>query len=151
MFFFNNEKKKYLEILANYGLPVNGNSWWVRYPKRAAEEIYKMQENTYAALSYDANRLIWTESIVNNFDTPFVISIETDSNYPFSMPNSFVKDPYIAPGNDRHIFADGSLCLFDSSDYNSQMSILEIRGHVCTFCFCIEVYLNTKHWPAAGH
>ena len=152
MFFFGNEKKKYLDILNEIALPIESKEyWWARYPKRACEEIYKLKENTNAFMETSGNRLIWKEEIINNFGSAFVISIETNSKYPFSMPKTFLLKPHIEPSDDKHMFKDGSLCLMHPSSYNSRISILQIRNQASAWCFCIEAYANTGKWPAAEY
>ena len=89
--FADSEKEKCLDVLRECGLPVTG-FWWGRFPRRAIEEIYKMEENTSAIFSHREGKLIWEEEIINNFGTGFLISIETGSNYPFSPPKVYVKE-----------------------------------------------------------
>lgn len=150
--FFNNERDQYLEILQDCGLPVNGGGFWTKFPKRAAEEICKLEENTNAILTSCSNsKLIWEEEIYNNFGTYFLISIEVDSGYPFSIPKVFVKDSDIDCKVDIHRYGDGSLCLMHADDYNSNMSILEFRGQACSWCMCVQVYKETGEWPAAEY
>ena len=36
-------------------------------------------------------------------------------------------------------------------DYNTKMSVIDFRNFAAAWCFCIEVYVNTREWPAAQH
>lgn len=140
-----------LQILANKGLPTNSQAcWWVKYPKRALQEIRTMERNTNAYLTYYGNKLIWEEVVKNNFNTRFYISIETEG-YPHKMPRVFVKDSDIKFKRRKHTYKDGSLCLMESSEYNSRLSVLQIRNQACAWCWAVEVYTHTKSWPAAEH
>jgi hypothetical protein len=145
------EKKPYLEVLGEYGLPVKGDYWWTRFPKRAVDEIFAMRKNTKATLIQCDEKLIWQESITNNFDSRFYISIETNESFPHKMPKVFVKEPWINPSNTIHIYSDGTLCLMHPSSYNSRISILEIRNLAAAWCFCYDVFSHTGTWPAAEH
>lgn len=149
--FDNFEKKKCLEVLGAYGLTTQGNYWWVRYPKRAVDEIFKMQKSTSASLSIDDDILGWKEWIVNNFDSQFRILIKTQENHPYEMPKVFLKEPYVKPSNEIHMYKDGSLCLMHPDSFNSRISILEIRNLAAAWCFCFEAYANTGKWPAAEY
>lgn len=148
--FFSEEKKKSLEILRMCALPTNSNEyWWVRYPKRAVEEIYKMEENTNAGFFHKGGKLIWEEDIISNFKTSFLISIETNSKHPFFPPMAFVKEPKIECGETGHMYGNGSLCLFRPEEYSTSMSILDIRCMACSWCFCFEAYVNSGKWAGA--
>ncbi len=147
--FENFEKQQCLNVLGDFGLPVRGDYWWTRLPKRCLEEIHSMRKNTNATLARCDEELIWNECIVNNFETKFHISIETDESFPHKMPKVFVKDPWIKPSISAHMYEDGRLCLMHSNDYNSGISILEIRNLAAAWCFCYQVYSHTGTWPAA--
>lgn len=147
--FADREKEKGLQILSENGLPVTGHYWWTRYPKRCVDEIYRMYENTNAAFSHSGDNLIWEELIINDFETRFLISIETNSNFPFASPKVYVKDSELYLGDVKHQYDDGTLCLFAPSAYSTKMTILQIRNLSCAWCFCAEVYLKEGKWPAA--
>lgn len=147
--FDNFEKKKCLEILSEHGLTVRGDHWWIRYPKRGIQEIFAMLQNTNATLVRCDEKLIWRETITNNFSSNFTISIEARENHPHEMPKVHLDQPQIEPSNKIHMYKDGSLCLMHSNEYNSRISILEIRNLAAAWCWCIEVYTNTGEWPAA--
>ena len=135
--------------LSEKGLPTNSKScWWVKYPNRALQEIDKMYVGTNAALSYSGKKLIWDEVIKNNFGTQFYISIVTE-NYPHKMPKVFVKEAEIRFRRGKHIYGDGSLCLLHPDDYNSNISILQMRNLGCAWCWAVEVYIETKEWPTS--
>lgn len=147
--FSDNDREEYLSTLSKCGIPVCGHYWWTRYPKRAVEEIEGMLEHSKAVLDCRGNRLIWEESIVNNFGRVFVFSIEAGGNYPFTAPKVFLKEPYITPSDGKHIYGDSSLCLFRPEAYSSRMRILNIRHIACSWCFCIDAYERTGEWPGA--
>tara|TARA_B100000315_G_C14544659_1_gene572645 strand:- start:1209 stop:1670 length:462 start_codon:yes stop_codon:yes gene_type:complete len=150
MFFSDNEKNKCLNALEELGFSKNKNCWIWKYPKRAIMELGLMKINTNSEFSQEGNRLIWTEYITNNFGSQFLISIEA-KDYPFKMPKAFVKEPYIKPSHDKHMYTeDGSICYMHPNSYISKISILEIRNQICSWCFCIEVFSNTGKWPAAA-
>jgi len=138
-------------LLGSYDLPTHSSSfWWVRYPRRAVEEIRQMEENTNAMLFCEGSSLIFKEEIVSNFGTHFLLLIKVGSNYPFSMPDVYVVDSDIDVSNAKHQYSEGRFCLMHPSDYNSNnTSILEIRNLAAAWCWCAEVYLNTGEWPAA--
>ena len=136
-------------LLSIKGLPTNKRDcWWVKYPNRALQEIDKMHSSTNAALRCSSKKLIWDEVIKNNFGTQFYISIETE-NYPHKMPKVFLKEAEIMLKKQKHTYRDGSLCLLHPDDYNSNISILQIRNLACAWCWAAEVYVHTKKWPAA--
>jgi hypothetical protein len=138
-----------LQKLSLKGLPTTSKSyWWVKYPTRALKEIEKMHANTNAALRCFGGKLIWDEVIRDNFGTQFFISIEAE-DYPHKMPKAFVKEAEIKFKHAKHMYRDGSLCLMHHNDYNSSISILEIRNLACAWCWAVEVYTHTKEWPAA--
>lgn len=145
------ENKKCLEVLADYGLDTGGENWWVQFPKRALEEIYVMHENTNANLVRDRYRLVWDEWIETNFGSNFLISVVASENHPHVIPDAFVRQPSINPNSKIHTNPDSSLCLMHPSEYNSNISILEIRNLASAWCFCYEVYQHTGKWPAAEH
>ena len=148
-FFVDTEKNNCLQALRACNLPMTENTWWVRYPKRAVEEIYKMKEHTNASLSSRGKQIVWRERIVNNFGNTFVISIESQETHPFSAPKVFLKQPCIENSRDKHMWKDGSLCLFKPASYSSNMRILEIRNLACSWCFCYSAYKNTGTWVGA--
>jgi len=136
-------------LLSKKGLPTNKRGcWWVEYPNRALQEIDKMHSSTNAALRCSGKKLIWDEVIKNNFGTQFYIAIETE-NYPHKMPTVFLKEAEIMLKKQKHTYRDGSLCLLHPDDYNSNISILQIRNLACAWCWAAEVYVHTKKWPAA--
>jgi len=143
------EKDNCVQALKSFNLPITGSTWWAKYPKRAVEEIYKMKENTSASLRCTGNQLVWEERVVNNFGATFVISIKSMENHPFAAPKVFLKSPCVEPHRDRHMYKDGSLCLFKPEFYSSRMSILEIRNLSCSWCFCYSAYKNTGKWSGA--
>jgi len=145
------ENEQFLEILRNYGIPLNGNFWWCRFPKMAVESIWAMQNNTNASLIICEEKLIWQEWVTNNFDTRFFISIETQKNHPHEMPKVFIKEPHIKSDTTIHMYQDGHLCLMHSSEYNSKISVLEIRNQAASWCFSFEVFAYTGKWPAAEY
>lgn len=147
--FFNSERDKALEILRHCGLPTQGDFWWVRYPVRAVEEIYKMRENTNAIMSRVGQILEWDEWITNNFGNVFQIKIEIDQSFPSFMPEVYLEYPKLDNDNVPHSFGDGSLCLMHEDDYSSKMSILDIRNAACAWCWCYDLYKQTGEWPAA--
>jgi len=153
--FVDKEKEKCLQVLGEYGLPTAGYYWWVSYPKRAIDEIYRMHENTNAVFFREERKLIWEEVITNEFDSRFLIAIETDSTFPFTQPSVYVKESDVDLKDAKHKYDNGSLCLFTPSAYSSKMTILQIRNLACAWCFCADIYLRTdkKEWPAAeaGH
>jgi len=147
--FTDKEKEKCLDILQDCGLPRTGNYWWVRYPKRAITEIYSMDQNTGAMHYFRDRRLVWEEVIVNNYGTQFLLSIETNSNYPFDPPIVYVKDSEIDISDASHQYGGGALCLFRPDMYSSSWSIIKVRNIACSWCFCAESENNTGKWPGA--
>lgn len=146
--FSDEEKKKCLDTLSRYGLPVRGSYWWVRYPKRAVDEVNRMR-NTNAKLIFNDNKLFWEEWITNDYGTPFLISIESEENHPFKEPDVFLKEPKLEHHERKHMYSDGSLCLFRPEEFSSRMTILDIRNMAASWCFCYESYVNTGNWPGA--
>lgn len=145
----NNIVKKKLPKLSSKGLPTDSNNyWWVRYPKRAISEIEKMNKSTNAAYKCVGRKLIWDEVIKNNFKTQFYISIET-VDYPQKMPAVYIKESEIKFKRNKHMFKGGKMCLMHQDDYNSKISILEIRNMACAWCWAVEVYTHTNKWPTA--
>lgn len=147
MFSNNDEKSQCLQILNECG--IYGSGWWTRYPKRAVEEIYKMHENTNAVLKTEGSKLIWEEELFNNFNTYFKISIEAGSNFPFEMPDTYVRNSGIDISRAKHMYSGSRLCLMHPSEYHSYISVLEIRNLAAAWCFCAEAYIETGEWPAA--
>jgi hypothetical protein len=145
------EKKKCLEMLGEYGLITQGNYWWVRYPKRAIEEILTMKENTNAYMSICDDQLIWTEKIVNNLGSEYLITIESRDNYPFKMPKVSLIEPWVNPNQKIHMYKNGTICFMHPDSYNSRISVLEIRNQVAVWCFAYDVFTHTGEWPAAEH
>lgn len=139
-------KNELLDMLKMYG--VYGSGWWTRYPKRAVEEIYKMYQGTNTVLIHRGNKIIWEEEIFNNYGTRFVISIEA-ANYPHTMPDVYVKDSEIDISSSKHLYPPNKPCLMEPHEYNSNISILELRNLLCAWCWCAETYINTGEWPAA--
>ncbi len=148
--FFEDPKDEYLETLEACGLPVDSNNYWfVRHKKRAVEELFKMQENTNSTVFCRETKLIWEVDIINEFGSYFLISIETNANYPFTAPKVYLKDPELEDGFAKHVYKDKSLCLFHPDEYSSSMSILDIRNIAASWLHCYEIYLETKVWRAA--
>ena len=147
--FDNNEKQKALEILEAYRLPTGGRYWWTQYPKRAVEEIVKLEDNTNARMTIKDGKLAWTEEIVNNFGTRFLISFTADKNHPYTAPKFNVIEPTLSEREKIHTWNDGSLCLMKPNEYSSSMTILEVRNIAAAWCFCVEAYANTDVWPGA--
>lgn len=139
-----------LRILLDKGIPVDKKEyWWARYPERAAEEIYKMSQNTNSMMQVDGDKLVWFEIITTNFGNDYMFSLETGSGYPFTMPKVFVREPDIRFGDMKHLYSDGSLCLMHADDYSSKMSILEFRNQAVAWCWCADAYKQTGEWPGA--
>lgn len=131
------------------GLPMNKKDcWWVKYPKRALQEIKRMESSTNAAFRCSGKVLIWEEVITNNFGNKFYIEIETE-DYPHKMPKTYVREAEIKFKRGKHMYNDGNLCLMRSSDYDSSTSVLQIRNLACAWCFAVEVYTRTGEWPTA--
>ena len=148
--FSDNKKKEYLDALRECGLPVNGSgSWFERFPHRAIEEIYKMQENTNSIYFCSGRELIWEVEIISDFGTPYLISIKTDSNYPFTEPKVYMKSPELEDDFKKHVYGDKRLCLFRPEVYSSNMSILDIRNITASWIHCYEIYLQTGEWTGA--
>ena len=146
----NREKETAIGILRDYfGLPVTGDYWWVESPVRAVEEIYKMTENTNAAMYSQGVNLIWEEWITNNFENQFLIQVIVKPGYPFAIPKVFVLQPEIKADSSIHVNYDNSLCLFHADDYSPHMSLLEIRNQAATWTWCYDVYKHSGEWPAA--
>ncbi len=139
-----------LSKLSSLGLTTEGKHWWVKYPERAVKEIHMMANGTNAFMRYEQSKLIFDEELTNDFGSKFVISIET-KGYPFKMPEVILKSPKIKPKGDLHLFRNGSICYIDSSEYNSNSSILQVRNQAAAWCFCVEASLNTGKWPGAEH
>lgn len=146
--FSNSEKEKCFEILELYGLSSN-RGWWSKYPKRAVEDITKMDDNTNAMFHPEGNKLIFEETIVTNFGVYYSLSIETDGGHPYVPPEVYVKEPDIDSVPSMHTYGDGRLCLFKPEVYTSAMSILRIRNLASSWCFCHEVFTRTGKWPGA--
>ncbi|MBT6562549.1 MAG: hypothetical protein HON76_08480 [Candidatus Scalindua sp.] len=147
---FGSREKEYLEILEECGLSLTSpDLWWKKYPKRAVEEIYKMQENTHSTFFCKGKQLIWEVQMINDFGSYFLISIETDSGYPFTAPKVFMKDPELEADYCMHVYSDKSLCLFRPEVYSSSMSILDIRNVAASWIHCYEIFLNTGEWAGA--
>ena len=147
---YNNQTNEAVKMLDEYySLPVdNKEDWWVRFPKRALDEIIRMEENTNAELFVHYNQLIWEETIENNFGEVFKFSIETQPNHPFTPPKVFLLH---ADSNvQAHRWGDRSLCLFKPEAYNSNMSVLQIRNLACSWAFCATAYENNGgEWVGA--
>jgi hypothetical protein len=140
-----------LQIFSEIGLSIKSQEcWWVKYPQRALHEIQSMMRNTNSTLDYSGRKLIWEEVIRNNFNTWFHITIETEG-YPYKIPKVFIKNSEIKFKKGKHMNSDESLCLMDSSDFNSKKSVLQIRNQACAWCWAVEVYTHTGEWPAAEH
>ncbi|MBW1668188.1 MAG: hypothetical protein JRI79_13565 [Deltaproteobacteria bacterium] len=138
-----------LEELSLKRIPTNSKeSWWVKFPRRALKEIRKMEAYTNAAVRCSGKKMIWEEVVKNNFGTQFYISIEA-KDYPHKMPKAFVKEAEIKFKHGKHMYRDGSLCLMHPNEYNSNISILQIRNLACAWVWAVEVYTHTKQWPTA--
>ena len=148
--FFSNEKTKALRLLDELGLPTDRSTWWVKYPKRALEEILRMQESTNAQLNCHNEKLVWDEWLLTNFNTQYHIFIETPG-FPFKAPRVLVKSPIIKPWRRIHMYDDGRLCLMHPNKYHSRTSILEMRNLAASWCFCHEVFKHTGKWPSDEH
>lgn len=147
--FGDSERNKYMQILGESNIPLdNRNYWWVRNPKRCVKELSQMLDNTDSIHYFDNGKLIWEVEFENNFGTYFLISIETDSNYPFTAPKVFVKKPDIGTCS-KHVYGDKSLCLFHPDAYSPSMSILEIRNFASSWAFCWDAYEHSSQWPGA--
>ncbi len=136
-------------LLSNSNLPFSGKFWWGRYPKRAAEEIYKMSENTCASMYRKSSKLIFKEEIYNDFGTAFCISIEVGTGFPFKIPDVYVEDCDVDISVVPNCYNNGKLCLINPNLYNTQMTILEIRNLAVAWCQSVEVFFDTGVWPAA--
>ena len=139
------DKSVALEILEMYGLPTKKGGWWVKHPVRAAEEITIMNDNTNANLRCENELLIWSEWITTNFGKEYLINIEA-KNFPFVMPKVYLLTPKIPRKFRKHIWNDGSLCIMYPQDFNSKMSILQIRNQTAAWCFCHEALKQIKVW-----
>ena len=144
-------KDGYLDILQSYGLSVRDKEyWWVQYPKRACEEILKMQNSTNAKIMQVGNKLIWDETIRTNLGNWFRFTIEA-RDYPHRIPIAYLKEPYIQPDNDIHLLSGRQMCLMSTAQYSSRISILDLRNQAASWSFCLEVFSHTGKWPAAEH
>jgi len=145
--FFGRKNDEGILALKALGIPT-GQGWWVRYPRRAIEEISKMAEGSNAHLDFRGSKMVFEEWITTNLGTDCFISLEADG-FPHKMPKAFVKQPAIKTR--KHLWSDDSLCLMEPSSYGSGTSILQFRNLAAAWCFCYEVYINTGNWPAAEH
>jgi len=141
-------KKECLNILNEHGLTQKG--WWARYPVRAVEETQIMACNTSASIRAENKTLIFDEWIKTNYGSNFLVEIRT-KGFPHKMPEVFVREPYIKPNIDFHMYEDHSVCLMHSDDHSSKNSILLYRNQAAAWCFAYKVYINTDIWPAAEH
>jgi hypothetical protein len=146
------ENSEFLKILRKLGLPTDtgSNYWWVLYPQRAVEEIVNIRRRTNAVMERSGKKLIWKEWIYNNFGTRFYILMEAE-NFPLKMPKIYLLKPDIEPDLKIHMYRDKSLCLIHPDEYNSNMTLMDFRGFAAAWCFCVEVFANTRTWPAAEY
>ncbi len=138
-------RSQYIKLLQSMGLPTDKKYWWVEYPRRAVEEIFLMNLNTNATVENEDDNLVWFETIVTDFGQTHDLIIVSEPGYPHKMPKAFVPDTT----THIHKMDDESLCLFDTCDYSSKMTILEIRNQACAWCFAYDAYIQTGQWPAA--
>jgi hypothetical protein len=75
----------------------------------------------------------------------YEIVIQTGPGYPHTMPKVFAPDAL----QTKHVWEDGSLCVFKREHYSSSMSILDVRNHACSWCHACDVYRATSEWGAA--
>ncbi len=137
-----------VNILLDKGFPMDTSAyWWNRYPERATKELSRMTQSTNSMVQVDGNKLVWFEIITTNFGNEYLIAIETGSKYPFKMPKVFVREPKVSTS--KHLYGDGSLCLMHSDDYNSKMSLVQIRNQAASWLLCYEAYKQTGEWVGA--
>jgi hypothetical protein len=131
------------QLLQEVGFPLG--HWCCQIPERIINEIEKMERNTNARYYIEGDDLIFVENIITNFGTSYGIAIVVSSGYPYVQPKAY------APGiaTTKHIFSDGSLCLFAPTSYKTNMSLLDIRNQTCAWCFAYEAHRATGEWPAA--
>ena len=147
---FKSTKEEYLEILQDYGLPIyDEDDWWVKFPKRAANEICKMQENSYSVLSVSGDKLVWHIENTTNYGNEYLMTLEVGFGYPSKQPSVYLLDPKITPRAEIHIWNSGELCLFKPEVYHSGMSLLDIRNKAAAWCLCYDIYVKTGKWGGA--
>lgn len=140
--------EEYLAFLSSLGLQADNDSFAIRYPARCLEELEKISNNTNAIVKGEGSDLVLYEYIENNFNYNFYTKIVVSPGFPFKMPSAFILEPDLAIGT-PHRWQDNSLCLFDKSEFNSSMSILDIRNQTSAWIFAYEVWRATGEWPAA--
>ena len=147
---FGNNKEEYLERLQSNGLPIDDEDyWWVKFPERALDEIFKMQENSNSVLSVDGDKLVWHFETTTNFGNTYIQAIAAGSGFPFKQPTAYVLEPEITPYNKIHMFKGGVLCLFVPEEYHSNLSVLELRNKSAAWCFAYDTFVNTGVWGGA--
>ena len=150
---FNSERNKALEILIEaFDLPIHKDHWFSRYPIRAVEEFYKLNEGSEVSIRWDGGNIICEEMIISNFNNIHEYLIKVSREFPFEMSKVFLIDPKVSYESDPHLYPDDSLCLIHPDDYQSRISLLEIRNMIASWCFCYDAYnLNGGNWVGAEH
>ena len=136
IFFGDPDVARFREALHALGVSKDSGCWALKYPKRAIEEIYKMQENTDAELIPKGSQLTWLEEIATELGNTYVIEVITE-DFPHKWPKVFVREPQLAGA--KHVYGDGSLCLMKDSSYSSGMSVLDFRNMACSWLWCHEL------------
>jgi hypothetical protein len=147
---FSESKEEYLEILQSCSLPIDDEDYfWVQFPERIVNEIFKMQENSNSLLSVDGDNLVWHFETTTNFGNTYLKTIVADSGFPFKCPKVYVLEPEITSETEIHMYGGGELCLFRPEEYHSNLSILDLRNKSAAWCFAYDTYVNTGVWGGA--
>ena len=131
--------------------------WELRHPERAALEDALMQAQTQARKGYEKGKIVWHETVRNNFGTPFTWEFQVPDNYPFGAVKTHLVSPYIEPDISYHMFDDGSICKGEARTASSRTSILAVRNRCAAWATFYELSIRderrTGHfrWMGPGH
>jgi len=134
-----------------------GESWYDRMPGRLEEEKTVMHDRfaaTNPSLGWveDDVRdeyLGWDLTITSESGVQYTVLIVYPDNYPTAAPEPYILEPNIEPDETKHMYADGTLCLFHRDDraWEYESTAATMTAWVGAWITAYENWVTTGYWP----
>lgn len=127
--------------------------WTDRYPNRFKHEKAVVKDRFYEAnptLMRHEGKLAWTLDITKQSGTTYKVVVAYPENYPHQQPETYVVKPKLVPGETKHMFTNGELCLFDRDGREwdvDRSTAATVIAWAATWLTAYEIWKRTGNWP----
>lgn len=119
---------------------------------RLARDAVELLAHSRARSITVDGRPSFEEWVVTDFGVEFHFVFVVPEHYPYQAPSVYCLQPEVPALISHHVYACGSLCLYQPGEWTPDLTLLDIRNWTCEWAFNVvpklyghDVWMSPEH------